>query len=136
MRVSLTDSKLLYQETQFKNCVLSRFQHEHEQSQCVLTTIGAHPELGHVVIVQAGVALISWHIRDLTPAAPISLGDPVFEKHERHGQEIKGRSIESSRFERFSHIECPLCAPKTGISAGIRSAMVGHRVFQLRRISS
>lgn len=92
MLISPADAEPLYQETQFDKCILSRITDEREQIHELLTTIGIHPELGHVVMVQSGceITLLSWHMHDLEAPAPISpLVDPeAFDQREKYLRKI------------------------------------------------
>ena len=101
MNISFDDAQDLYSEITFAKCVLAKCYSDAGEEYEVLTTIGEHPDLGHVVMVNnaLGVELIS----EGTPtfddyrAPPLAFDENTalgqlklarFRAHERRGEEV------------------------------------------------
>jgi hypothetical protein len=101
MNISFDDAQDLYSEMTFAKSVLAKCCSDAGEDYEVLTTIGEHPDLGHVVIVNngLGVELISegtpafedYRAPSLAFDANAALGELKLARiraHERHGEEV------------------------------------------------
>jgi hypothetical protein len=127
--ISFEDAHDLYSEMTFAKCILAKCCSDAGQEYEVLTTIGEHPDLGHLVIVNngLGVELISEGTPAFKPHRAPSL---IFDENTPLGE------LQSARFQDHEHRgeeSLQFAATKAG-AAGVFEIVRASRLDEKRKI--